>query len=79
MSRSILLSEQAGTVKKILNKNQPNEDIIDISFNIDIGSKVNKFANSKDRIGQVIVKGGSLDECNVLMERVIKNIRIEIE
>ncbi len=75
----LLVSEQSGIVKNILNKNQPNEDIIDISFNIKTGSKINKFTNGNDRIGQVIVKGDSLEECTVLLENIIENITIELE
>lgn len=75
----ILLLEQSGVVKRIVNNNVTNQNIVDISFNIDVGSNVNKFAHARDRIGQIIVKGGTIEECNSLLKNVIDNIRIELE
>ncbi|HHZ05649.1 MAG TPA: ATP-grasp domain-containing protein [Clostridiales bacterium] len=75
----MLLSENSGTLKKIVNKNKNEEYIEEITFFIKEGEQINKFTNSKDCLGQVIVKGKTLDECTDLMNSVISNIEFELE
>lgn len=75
----LLVSEKSGIVKDLINKNKADENIVDISFNIRKGSKVHKFANGSDRIGQVILKGKTLNECELLFEFVKSNITAVVE
>lgn len=75
----MLLSEKAGIVKQIKNDVSFNSNIYELSLIIQKGSQVNKFTNAKDRIGQVIVKGESYEECNRMIESIQNNISIELE
>lgn len=72
-----LLSDRKGIVRKIENKNRSDHDIVDLQFNIGPGDEVRKYENGRDRIGQVIVKGDILPDCNRRLEEVLAKIKIE--
>lgn len=73
----ILTSYRSGIVKEIYNKNIPADDIIDLSFNIEPGDQVNRYVNGRDRIGQVILTGESLDACEARLKEILSKINIE--
>jgi phosphoribosylamine-glycine ligase len=75
----MLLSEKEGVVRKLINHNLPNENIFELSFYVSEGDYVNKFVTAKDRIGQVVVKGNSSEECFKNIERILSNIDLVIE
>lgn len=75
----VLLSEEEGVVKDLVNSNIITENIVDISFNIEKGTKVKKFKNSSDRIGQVILRGQNLAECEEVLNIVKSNIYIDVK
>lgn len=75
----ILISSKTGKVTKLVNENQPSEDIIDLSFNISEGDHVNQYNNGRDRIGQIIIKGDTLQTCRERLEEVLSKITIEVE
>ncbi len=75
----ILFSNKSGILKSIRNQNKNNTNILDISFYVKEGQKINTFTNSKDCIGQIIVKGETLQECEALIDDVSSNIIIDIE
>ena len=43
------------------------------------GDVVHNYNNSKDCIGQVVVKGENLKECEKLIDKVIDHISFEME
>lgn len=77
----ILRSKKTGKVKDIIfNKNiLNNPNIIDISFDIKIGDKVNAFTVGPDRIGQIITIGNTQEEALKLAHMIEESIKIEIE
>lgn len=75
----MLISEKDGTLKEIINTNSENKKIVEITFFVKPGDKINKFSNSKDCIGQVVIKGENLEECEETMERVLGHISFELE
>lgn len=75
----MLLSEASGTVKHIDNPFSAGGDIYDLSLLIREGDTVNKFSNAKDRIGQVIVSGDTLESCLARIDEVLAGLRIEVE
>ena len=72
-----LLSERDGTVKAIHNVNPPAPDIVDLSFNIEPGEEIHRYTNGRDRLGQVIITGDSLDECENRIREILSKINIE--
>lgn len=75
----MIVSEKTGVLKAIKNNNKENEDITDITFFVKEGDMVNKFTNSRDCVGQVVVKGKDLDYCKKLIDEVISNIEFVLE
>lgn len=76
----MLISEKSGKLKRIVNNNDmTDERIVQICFFVNEGDEIRKFRNSSDCIGQVIVKGESLEFCKGFVEKVIDNISYEIE
>lgn len=75
----ILISDKTGTVTRLVNENEPSQDIIDLSFNIREGDQVNKYNNGRDRIGQIIIKGDTLQACRERLEEVMSKIIIEVD
>ena len=73
----ILTSDRSGTVKAIRNENAPAEDIIDLSFNIQPGDYVNQYRNGRDRIGQIILAGKELHDCEERLDEILSKINIE--
>lgn len=74
----MLLSEVSGTVKRIENPYAVGGDIYDLSLLIGEGDTVNKFTNAKDRIGQVIVQGDTLDGCLSRIDEILSGLKIEV-
>ena len=73
----MLFSEKSGTIKSI-ECGLKNEDYVyEVTFFVKPGETVNKFRNSKDCIGQVIVKGKDMEDCNKNMQRLLDSIKIE--
>ncbi|MEE0265250.1 MAG: ATP-grasp domain-containing protein [Acutalibacteraceae bacterium] len=75
----MLMSDKTGVLKSIKNNNAPNPDIAEVTFFVQEGDTVNKFTNSRDCIGQIIVKGEDITTCEKLIDEVIANLEIEIE
>lgn len=76
----MITSEKSGKLKQIKNKNDmSNPNIYEITFFVNEGDEVAKFTNSRDCLGQVIVKGNTLEECETFIEEVISNIEFELE
>lgn len=72
-----LISDRDGTVKAIHNRNYETEDIVDLSFNIKPGDAVRRYENGIDRLGQVILKGKDLDDCEKKLKEILSKISIE--
>ncbi len=75
----MLFSNKSGVLKKIINENETVDGICEISFFIDIGDTVNKFTNSKDCIGQVIVKTAVGEDACAFAEEVVSRIKLVVE
>lgn len=70
----MIKSDNSGIVKHVF---MPNVgDDTEIHMFIHEGSEVRSFTNSNDAIGEVIVKGETLDECKSKFESVINSINI---
>lgn len=75
----MLISDKSGKIKRIVNNNNDNPDITEITFFVEEGDEIYKFTNSKHCIGQVVVKGETLKDCETLIDDVISNISFELE
>lgn len=75
----MLYSEKDGVLKEIINNNREDERIYEISYFVEPGDQIRKFTNSRDCIGEVVVKGSSLSECKEFIEEVIERIDFNME
>ncbi|MDQ0090664.1 biotin carboxylase [Paenibacillus anaericanus] len=74
----LLIAEKSGEIVKLENGNESHEDIIQISFDYEIGETISKFKVGTDRIGQIIVKGANLEEVLRRLEKVMENIKVTV-
>ena len=74
-----LMSDRAGKVKEIINENPAADDIEDLSFNIEPGDSVRPYQNGRDRIGQIILKGESLEVCESRLREILAGIHLVLE
>ena len=74
-----LMADRAGVVRQIINENPKADDIVDLSFNIEPGDEVRPYQNGRDRIGQVILKGETLEACECRLEQILSGIRLVLE
>lgn len=72
----MIRSEKDGIVKSVKIPEIPN---VDIHMFIHEGSEVRAFTNSNDAIGEVIVKGASMDECERIISEATNIIFIEFD
>lgn len=85
-----LTSDRNGIIKEIHNANPdtpglsgisfekpPKDGIVDISFNVCPGEQIRLYKNGRDRIGQVILAGDTLVQCENLLKNVLSKINIE--
>ncbi|WP_106768568.1 ATP-grasp domain-containing protein [Paenibacillus faecalis] len=75
----LLISDKEGEITKLENGNVSHEDIIQISFDYNVGDRINKFRVGTDRIGQIIVKGESLEEVINRLNKVKGNINVQLK
>lgn len=75
----LLTSHKDGKMKEVINNNSKDDDIIDISMDYKINDEVRKFAVGPDRIGQIIVKGDSLEKAMEKLEKVKSKVKIIVE
>ncbi|MCM1140682.1 MAG: ATP-grasp domain-containing protein [Muribaculum sp.] len=69
----MIQSDKSGIVNSIRVPNLPNTEIL---MFVKKGSEVRKFTNSNDAIGQIVVKGSSVQECVKMINRAINSIEI---
>ena len=74
----LLSAKENGIVESIQIPEKLPEGVVDLSFNIRKGSQVQPMENGRDRIGQLIIRGESLEQCYEQMEGVLSQIHLEI-
>lgn len=74
-----LMADRAGIVKSIRDTNPKADDIRELSFNIVPGDEVRIYRNGRDRIGQVILQGTSLEACETRLKEILDGIKLEVE
>lgn len=74
-----LISEKDGILKRMVNDNEPNENIVEIHFDKQPGDMIRAFKLGIDRIGHVIVKGRTLAEAQTLLKMVSSNISVQLD
>lgn len=71
----MIRSDKTGIVKAL---SVPNIEGVQIHMFVHEGSEVRIFSNCNDAVGEVIVKGANMEECEQVMNSVISQIKIEL-
>lgn len=71
----MIRSDKAGIVKSV---SVPESENTQIHMFIQSGSEVRAFTNCNDAIGEIIVKGKNMEECENVMRKVIDKIIVEL-
>lgn len=71
----MLISDKSGIVKSVKVQELPDTEI---TLFIEAGSEVRAFTNSNDDIGQIVVWGKNLEECNFKIDKALKAIIVEL-
>ena len=72
-------SDRSGVLARLINGNEKEDWLRDLSFNIKPGDAVKAYTNGRDRIGQVIITGEDLKQCEKRLDSVLKKIRLEFK
>lgn len=75
----LLYKEQDGIIKSQDKNITDQKNVVDVSFDYKIGDTIHAFKNGTHRIGQLIVKGDTLEECEKLLHTCMDEITIEVE
>lgn len=74
-----LIWNQTGIVKKIHVPQVLDPGVFELSFNIEPGDFVRRYTNGRDRIGQIFIKGQSLEACEAILKKTLAQITLELE
>lgn len=77
----LFCSDKTGIVKKIdiPDSIYQNENLVDLSLDIEVGSNISKFNVGPDRIGQIITIGNSESEAISLAKKLMSQVVISVE
>ena len=78
-AKMILETEKSGILDSIEYKGAVEGEVVEVTFFKHQGDEIRVFENSNDCIGQAIVQGKSMDSCRESMEKVLSQIKIELE
>lgn len=79
LAKMIFSTEQRGILKDVSFAGEKTEDILEITFFKQPGDEIRVFENSNDCIGQIVVKGNTLDECKKKVNDVLEEISLNLE
>lgn len=74
----LLTSDTDGVIKEQRNENASDKNVVDVSFDYQVGDHVRKFKVGPDRIGHVIVTGATLKEAEANLDAAMERVRIEV-
>ena len=75
----LLMSDKDGKIVSQENTNLPEENLVEVQFDYQIGDEVSKFKVGPHRIGHVITKGKTLNDAVDLLNRAIDKIKIQVD
>lgn len=75
----LLMADKTGEIENIQLPQVSSKNVIDVSCDYKVGDKVNKFKIGPDRIGQVIVKGDTIEAAVKEMDDLIEKIHIDVK
>lgn len=78
-STMIVSTDRSGTVEEIRVPDCLGPEVIDLTLFVRRGSEIHKFANSNHCIGQIVVTGPSVAECERHSKEILSLIEIDLQ
>ncbi len=78
LARMILSTDKKGIVKEIKYSGLMDDDILEITFFKHPGDELHIFESSADCVGQIIVKGDSIEDCQRKVKKIQENIEVDV-
>ena len=72
-----ITADRTGVLRGITNNNAPASDIAMLELYAKAGDTVRRFEDGKDRIGQVVVTGATLDDCFRRLDEIQSRIVLD--
>ena len=79
LARMMLETENSGCLKTITYNGNVDDHVLEVSFFKHPGDEIRIFENSNDCIGQIIVQGDTLKECNDIMKNAVSKVEIQLK
>lgn len=79
LAKMILETEKSGILDSIEYKGKIEGDILEVTFFKHPGDEIRVFENSNDCVGQIIVQGDTMDDCNKKLEYVLSQIDMNLK
>ena len=78
---ALIRSDKSGLLKSIVipDETMNHPCLKELSLDVKVGDKINKFKTGPDRIGQLVVAADSASEANELVKKLASTIQIEIQ
>lgn len=79
LAKMILETEKTGILESIEYKGRTAKNIVEVSFFKHPGDEIRIFENSNDCIGQIIVQGKTVGECQEELDRARSNVVVKLK
>lgn len=79
LAKMILETEKSGILDNIEYKGKIEGDVLEVTFFKHPGDEIRVFENSNDCVGQIIVQGETLDDCQMLLQNTLKQIEMKLQ
>ena len=74
----ILETEKSGVLDAIEYKGEIAGDVLEVTFFKHPGDEIRIFENSNDCVGQIIVQGETMEECQKKLDKVISEVVMKL-
>lgn len=75
----LITSKKTGKIKTQKFLGELNENIVELTFDYNVGDNVKAFLVGPDRIGHIITKGKTLDEAKSTLDTALNQVMLEIK
>lgn len=79
LARMIISHDLAGEVTELGMADYDPANVLEVTFFCGVGNEVRIFENSNDCIGQIIVKGSTLADCEREMDELMKKVILKVK
>ncbi|MCB7319861.1 ATP-grasp domain-containing protein [Lacrimispora sp. 210928-DFI.3.58] len=78
LAKMILETEKSGVLDAIEYKGEIAGDVLEVTFFKHPGDEIRIFENSNDCVGQIIVQGETMEECQKKLDKVISEVVMKL-